>query len=202
MIDFSTKYYLDYRNKIEQYKDLILAENFDDQTSLKIDWNTGNGGTGSVVYSFKKMPRKDFLGRKDGVKKAYTNSLVESFFQDERILAFSKITIPAGQSVDEHIDTCYWPKEFFRIHIPLEDTEAVFYYGDEEVQWKFGEVYFFDVRHIKHGAKNKSGKDFSLLIVDICVEDVQTENIISNTNCDIILDEIKNQDFDLSITHD
>jgi hypothetical protein len=47
----------------------------------------------------------------------------------------------------------------------------MFYYGDEEINWKKGELYFFDVRHIEHSAKNDSDEKFEFISIDICVED-------------------------------
>jgi len=165
-IDFSRPYYVEYYDKINELKQLILDEHFSPKTNMKISWNIDDD-SGCVLYAFKKIPREEATIPKD----KYSTEIVEKFAEDDRILAFSKITIPPGQHVGEHVDTKYWPKEFFRAHIPLMDTDAMFYYGDEEINWKKGELYFFDVRHIKHSAKNESDKSFEFISIDICVED-------------------------------
>ena len=166
MIDFSRPYYVEYYDKITKLKDLILQEYFNPKTNLKISWNIDDDN-GCVLYAFKKIPSDEATIPKT----KYSDELIEKFSADDGVLAFSKITVPAGQHVGEHVDNCYWPREFFRAHIPLMDTEAMFYYGDEEINWKKGELYFFDVRHIKHSAQNNSDKDFEFISIDICVED-------------------------------
>ena len=165
MIDFSRPYYVEYYNKMHTLKDLFLLEFFNEKYSLNIAWDSEDY-TGSVLYGFKKFPFDMNIPLQE-----YTESLIEKFANDDRIMAFSKIIIPPKQKVGEHVDTCYWPKEFFRAHVPLMDTKAIFYYGDEEINWKRGEIYFFDVRHIKHGAKNDSDEAFEFISIDICVED-------------------------------
>ena len=167
-IDFSRPYYVEYYDKINELKDLILEEYFNPKTNLKISWNIDED-SGCVLYAFKKLPRDEATVPKT----KYCSETIEQFGKDDNILAFSKITLPSNQHVGEHIDTKYWPKEFFRAHIPLEDTEAIFYYGEEEINWKKGELYFFDVRHIKHSAKNESDKDCEFISIDICVEDAK-----------------------------
>jgi len=167
MIDFSKPYYEEYYSKVSEIKDLIISENFFSEKNMKISWNI-NEENGTVLYAFKKLPTK---GSKVPLND-YTSDFIEKFFMnDDRILAFSKITIPAGEYVGDHKDNCYWQREFFRAHIPLMDTEAVFYYGDEEINWKKGQLYFFDVRNVNHSAKNDSDKDFEFIAIDICIED-------------------------------
>lgn len=165
MLDFSRKYYVDYYQKTNELKDLILNEYFNKKTNMKISWNIDDDN-GCVLYAFKKIPSAGSIP-----KDKYTYDKVKEYADDDRIIAFSKITIPSGQHVGDHVDNCYWPREFFRAHIPLMDTEAVFYYGDEEINWKKGELYFFDVRHVNHSAKNESDADFEFISIDICVED-------------------------------
>lgn len=166
MIDFSKNYYKEYYQKITDIKDIILQESFSPRKNMKISWNTDDDN-GIVMYAFKKLNTKATKVPIDD----YTNEFIaNTISNDDRILAFSKITIPAGQSVGEHVDTCYWSREFFRAHIPLMDTEAMFYYGEQEINWKKGELYFFDVRNVRHSAKNNSDKDFEFVAIDICIE--------------------------------
>lgn len=167
MIDFSRDYYKRYYQKISEVKDLILQEYFSPKKSMSIAWNIEEEG-GTVLYAFKKL---DCKGSKVPIEDYNSEKINSIISDDDRILAFSKITIPSGQSVGKHIDNCYWSREFFRAHIPLMDTKAMFYYGDEEINWKMGKLYFFDVRNIKHSAKNDSNEDFEFIAIDICTED-------------------------------
>lgn len=165
MINFSTNYYQNLFLDLEKIKDEIISEKFDPEKKMNIVWDTPDE-IGRVEYAFKKLPRK--IDNKLMIP--FTNEKVKNYMKSDRIVAFTKITVPAGQHVTPHYDNSYWGPEFFRAHIPLMDTEAYFTYGDQKIVWEKGKLYFFDVRNVKHSADNYSNKDFEFVAIDIKIE--------------------------------
>jgi len=62
-IDFSRPYYVEYYDKINELKQLILDEHFSPKTNMKISWNIDDD-SGCVLYAFKKIPREEADSRK------------------------------------------------------------------------------------------------------------------------------------------
>lgn len=166
MIDFSKDYYQNLFNDIEKIKDKIISEKFDPIRKLNIAWQT-NEENGRVEYAFKKIPRN--LSEK--LLTPFTDKVVAEFMKNDRIVAFTKIIVPAKQHVTPHYDNSYWGPEFFRSHIPLMDTEAYFTYGEDKIAWEKGKLYFFDVRNVMHSANNPSTEDFEFIAIDIKIEE-------------------------------
>jgi len=165
MIDFSKKYYFKLFKDLNNLKSQIMEEKFDASKKINIEWNTSDK-SGVVQYAFKKLPRKI----PDKLFIPFTNKDVEEYMKGDRIIAFTKIIVPAGQHVTPHCDNSYWGPEFFRVHIPLMNTKAYFTYDDKKIVWKKGKIYFFDVRNVKHSADNYSNKDFEFIAIDIKIE--------------------------------
>lgn len=168
MINFSRDYYQKLFKGLEDIKDQIMSEKFDPVKKLNVAWNTNNQD-GKVEYSFKKLPREV----PEQLLTPFTHKVVGDFMKSDRIVAFTKIIVPAEQHVTPHYDNSYWGPEFFRSHIPLMDTEAYFTYGEEKIVWERGKLYFFDVRNVMHSANNYSKKDFEFIAIDIKIENEQ-----------------------------
>ena len=78
------------------------------------------------------------------------------------------IKLPAGRSIQPHVDAAPHFKLYHRIHIPnVTNPKCLFTVGDETIHMKRGEMWEIDNDGKRHGVVNHGSEDRVHLLIDV-----------------------------------
>lgn len=117
---------------------------------------------GDLAYNFLKISSKLYTKIE-----ATPDQKLNTFLNDLNILSVGRILLGPNTEIGLHKDDDYWTEKFYRIHIPINETGAIFFYDGEKIKWEKNEVYIFDVMNVLHGGENKTEETTEIIYVDI-----------------------------------
>lgn len=122
---------------------------------------------GDLAYNFLKISSKLYTK----IEKTPDQKL-NDFLSDPNILSVGRILLGSNAEIGLHKDDDYWTEKFYRIHIPINETGAIFFYDGKKIKWEKNEVYIFDVMNVLHGGENKTEEIAEIIYVDITQNEI------------------------------
>ena len=135
--------------------------------------NTDNHG--DLSYNFLKISSKLHIKIEET-----PDQKLNLFLNDPNVISVGRILLGSNAEIGLHKDDDYWTEKFYRIHIPINETGSIFFYGENRIKWEKNKVYIFDVMNVLHGGENKTDEIAEIIYVDISQNEViekENENL-------------------------